>query len=379
MPPATTDPNNPFLIPQVAQPSGLLLSFDHENPIPFDVDMPYSSSLASGSSSQPPSLAAESSHVTHRSHFSQLPPIDTNLRGFGSALPAQHARSEPSTPAIPSSVSHPIPSARNGVNVSPASILPPSAQELRQLYFAGRIHARTSGVRTWELECSNCATWINSSVSCTRKLTEDGHFKTLEQHMQGKRCKPSNNNPSASLSRAASFSSRPPSGLSPPAFSPASSTASLPPMSPASTSPYLPSWSPIMNSPSLQFIEESPTNQRRMPERFSSAPPQLQPMDIDHPAYGGACAGLNLEWPEELSFRLTFPFHRLTLRGDEGDLPFEIEIHERGEVITVWSKRCKKSTTQYSPHCHECSALHGRLEDLAQIARDARKGTNYKL
>jgi hypothetical protein len=282
MPPATTDPNNPFLIPQVAQTSGLLLSFDHENPIPFDVDMPYSSSLASGSSSQPPSLAAESSHVTHCSHFSQLPPINTNLRGFGSALPAQHAGSEPSTPAIPylydstqrpawpsmpaasSSVSHPIPSTRNGVNVSPASILPPSAQELRQLYFAGRIHARTSGVRTWELECSNCATWINSSVSCTRKLTEDGHFKTLEQHMQGKRCKPSNNNPSASLSRAASFSSRPPSGLSPPAFSPASSTASLPPMSPASTRPYLPSWSPIMNSPSLQFIKESPTNQRRM-------------------------------------------------------------------------------------------------------------------
>jgi hypothetical protein len=66
------------------------------------------------------------------------------------------------------------------------------------------------------------------------------------------------------------------------------------------------------------------------------------------------------------------------LRGDEGDLLFEIEIHERGEVITVWSKRCKKSTTQYSPHCHECSALHGRLEDLAQITRDVRKGTNYK-
>lgn len=157
--------------------------------------MPYSCSLASDSSSQPLSLTAESSHVTHRSHFSQLPPIDSNLRGFGSALRAQHARSEPSTPAIPylygstqrspwhsmltasSSASHPIPSTRNGVNVSPASVLPPSAQELQQLYFAGRIHARRSGVRTWELECSNCATWINSSVSCTRNLNRGWSFQ----------------------------------------------------------------------------------------------------------------------------------------------------------------------------------------------------------
>jgi hypothetical protein len=66
------------------------------------------------------------------------------------------------------------------------------------------------------------------------------------------------------------------------------------------------------------------------------------------------------------------------MRGDEGDLPFEIEIHDRGKVITVWSKRCKRSTTQYSPHCQECDALHGRLQELAQIARNARKGTNYK-
>lgn len=99
---------------------------------------------------------------------------------------------------------------------------------------------------------------------------------------------------------------------------------------------------------------------------------------IDRLGFGGACAGLDLEWPEDLSFRLTFPFHRCNIHGDEGDLPFDIEIHDRGRVVTVWSKRCRKQPNAHSHHCHECDALRGRLEDLAQIARNARKGTNYK-
>jgi hypothetical protein len=66
------------------------------------------------------------------------------------------------------------------------------------------------------------------------------------------------------------------------------------------------------------------------------------------------------------------------MRSDEGDLPLEIKIHDRGKVITVWSQRCKRSTTQCSPHYQECDALHGRLQELAQIARNARKGMNYK-
>ncbi|KAJ7899161.1 hypothetical protein B0H14DRAFT_2556730 [Mycena olivaceomarginata] len=225
-----------------------------------------------------------------------------------------------------------------------------------------------------------CATWVNSSISCTRELMEAGHFKSLEQHMQGKRCKPSNNNSPSSLSRAPSFSSLPPSAHSPPAFSPASSTASLPPLSPTFTSPYLPSWSSAMDSPSLQFIEESPTNQQRVPILFRAAAIAAPPSRYNgHRPPRLRWRMLNLEWPQELSFRMTFPFHRLTLRGDEGDLPFEIEIHDRGKVITVWSKRCKRSTTEYSPHCHECDALRGRLEELAQIARDARKGNELQV
>ncbi|KAJ7154444.1 hypothetical protein C8R43DRAFT_885149 [Mycena crocata] len=68
----------------------------------------------------------------------------------------------------------------------------------------------------------------------------------------------------------------------------------------------------------------------------------------------------------------------MSLKGDEGDLPFEIEIHERGKRVIVWSKKCLKTSTPHSPHCQECESLHARLDDLARIARDARKGTNYK-
>ncbi|KAJ7429781.1 hypothetical protein B0H11DRAFT_2257746 [Mycena galericulata] len=111
---------------------------------------------------------------------------------------------------------------------------------------------------------------------------------------------------------------------------------------------------------------------------FSPPAPESQfgrpdAMDIDRPGFGGACAGLDLEWPEDLSFRLTFPFHRCNIHGDEGDLPFDIEIHDRGRVVTVWSKRCRKQPNAHSHHCHECDALRGRLEDLAQIARKLRE------
>jgi hypothetical protein len=104
-------------------------------------------------------------------------------------------------------------------------------------------------------------------------------------------------------------------------------------------------------------------------------------MDVDGPTFGGACAGIKIEWPPEMSFRLTFPFHRITLLGDdtdEGDLPFDLEIYERGKIITAWSKKCRKATTLHSPHCQECDTISERLDDLAQIARNAKKGTNYK-
>ncbi|KAJ7888001.1 hypothetical protein B0H13DRAFT_1627217, partial [Mycena leptocephala] len=93
------------------------------------------------------------------------------------------------------------------------------------------------------------------------------------------------------------------------------------------------------------------------------------------------CTGIKIEWPAEMSFWLTFPFHRITLLGDdahEGDLPFDLEIHERGKIITAWSKKCRKTTTLHFPHCQECDAISEHLDGLAQIARDAKKDTNYK-
>ncbi|KAJ7728307.1 hypothetical protein B0H14DRAFT_2410080 [Mycena olivaceomarginata] len=101
-------------------------------------------------------------------------------------------------------------------------------------------------------------------------------------------------------------------------------------------------------------------------------------MDVDPPSSGGNCAGVALEWPEDIPFHSTFPFHRLTLLGDDGDLPFDIEIRQRGKVVTAWSKKCRNTSTLFSAHCQECDGIRKRLNDLAEIARDAKKGTNYK-
>jgi hypothetical protein len=101
-------------------------------------------------------------------------------------------------------------------------------------------------------------------------------------------------------------------------------------------------------------------------------------MDVDRPGLSGACSGVDIEWASDIPFHFSFPFHCLTLLKDEGDLAFEIEIHQRGEVVTVWSKECQKTTTLFSGHCQECDGIHKRLGELAQNARDSKKGTNYK-
>jgi hypothetical protein len=69
-------------------------------------------------------------------------------------------------------------------------------------------------------------------------------------------------------------------------------------------------------------------------------------------------SGVDIEWASDIPFHFSFPFHCLTLLRDEGDLAFEIEIHQRGEVVTVWSKECRKTTTLFSGHCQECDGIH---------------------
>ncbi|KAJ7817649.1 hypothetical protein B0H13DRAFT_1922811 [Mycena leptocephala] len=130
-----------------------------------------------------------------------------------------------------------------------------------------------------------------------------------------------------------------------------------------------------VNPNELPHLELPRVRSRHEHHRFPSAPPELQPgyvpdstMEIDGPAFGGACTGIKIEWPAEMSFWFTFPFHRITLLGDDadkGDLPFDLEIDERGKIITAWSKKCRKTTTLHSPHCQECDAISECLDDLA--------------
>ncbi|KAJ7697528.1 hypothetical protein B0H14DRAFT_2649829 [Mycena olivaceomarginata] len=258
---------------------------------------------------------------------------------------------------------------------SAALLSAPTTEELLQLLRTNRLNCRANAVNYWELQCYQCSSWISTSIDAVRQLQSPGQMKTLEQHMRSKTCQREARKPAS----GASFSVPRSSLGSPTDYSPLSPSGSVPPWSPQSLAGS-PPLSPEMDSPLLPHPAYD--SQRKRCERFSSALPELPPLfheqNTDRPGFGGACTGLDVDWPPELSFRLTFPFHCVSLLGDDGDLPFELEIHERGRLVTVWSKKCRQQTTPYSPHCEECDSLHGRLKELATIARDAKKGTNYK-
>ncbi|KAK6992977.1 hypothetical protein R3P38DRAFT_3078646 [Favolaschia claudopus] len=363
--------------PAAPSPSNsLLISFHHEEGRPFDVDMPPAGPAASEGSQRITPL---------------LPPLDTNLRNFNESpsYPSGFASNVPS-PSIPSvSTSQTSTTSADEGQKSAPSPLPvtPSSLELCELYDNSQISSRTSQVQTWELQCYKCHSWINTAISTTRFLDQSGQFQTLEQHMRGKKCKPKSGFP-APLSRAPSFSVRSTGSQgSPSQFSRSPSLASLPPFSPAPSSTNSLSWSPLLASPALPFVNESPDSFRLSHHRILCAPQTPaavhSSMEVDEPEFesAGLCSGLRLEWPPELPFRSTFPFHRLSFLGDDPDecaLRLEIEIRERGKVIDVWSKECRRITTPHSPHCQACEGIRGRLEDLAKIARDAKPGTNLK-
>ncbi|KAK7012371.1 hypothetical protein R3P38DRAFT_3019043 [Favolaschia claudopus] len=368
-------------------PDGLLLSFD--GPIEStSVDQTHSNS-SGFQSSHPPFQQYNSSHRSGPA-FSQLPPIDTDVRPRAWSASSSYSwdnsgHNSPSlTPYSPDFSPPNLPSTSS--ESLPTS--PITDANLLEMFLAGKLASRESSLKCWEFQCCSCRQWISSSIPTTRRLTTPGHFKVLEQHMHGRRCKP----PSEPRS-AASFSVPREHFQIPSDLSPVSPSTSHIPWSPNSAATSPPMSPPELGSPSLPgSVDGSQLFDTNMGDdydlhhqRFSSAPPELQPgfvprdePVVNRPGFGGECSGLNVEWPSDLSFRLTFPFHRLTLRGEDGDLPFEIEIHDHGRTVTVWSKACLRSTTPHSAHCQNCDAIHGRLEDIAAIARNAKKGTNYK-
>jgi hypothetical protein len=91
------------------------------------------------------------------------------------------------------------------------------------------------------------------------------------------------------------------------------------------------------------------------------------------------CAGIDIDsWPQDIVFSKTFPFHRARILTDEGDLPFDIEIRERGKSVFAYSKACDGRPTIFAPRCHQCQGLSPRLKELGDMAKEVLAGTNYK-
>ncbi|KAK7012531.1 hypothetical protein R3P38DRAFT_3588444 [Favolaschia claudopus] len=331
----------------------------------------------------------------------------------------QPTHTTPNTSQLPSPVDvppqSPVSSSTSTSFHTPVTLSTKSA--LLAEYNAGRIKSRANTVGgTYELECPQCSTWINSNVVLTRTLMIEGQFNTLFQHMKGRACQ-------ANIARSRSQSQSP-------VLSRRASLASISmPDSPASGSsspnlrrgaPLVPPPSPFMleNSHSLSRSDLLPTNLSRrqssaslpfsprpavsplpaaaMPLPFASFsydnrydqsqrtvqdPPERPPsMSIPSAPAANECPGVVVDWPLQLDlkFNETFPFHRLPLGRSLGDLPFFIEIREEGEKIVAWSKSCTRRPNPFTSCCSECHKITSRISKLADIAAHAEKGTNYK-
>ncbi|KAF8210770.1 hypothetical protein K438DRAFT_1752543 [Mycena galopus ATCC 62051] len=211
---------------------------------------------------------------------------------------------------------------------SPALPSTPLGQELRDLHAAGSVSSHASGVRTWELRCYKCETWITTSISSTRILEEPGHFHGLEQHMRGKRY-----TPALVKQRSYLYSSHP-------SFSASSLTAPPPSFSPAPSSANLLTWSPQTRSADIRFTSESS-------DVFCDcSPPRLSRT-------------------------------RSELCQDESSM----DVDQPGIFLSISRYMSAERLSQHGPGCAESRQLliRGTVKnDITQITCDAKKGMNYK-
>ncbi|KAK7016105.1 hypothetical protein R3P38DRAFT_3569764 [Favolaschia claudopus] len=354
-----------------------------------------------------------------------LPPIDTDLplrsfentttfqspsALFGSLPITTSSRASANVQSTVPSPSLPSPgSGWLGFSPSPtqsSSLLPiPSTQELLDEFAQNKIQSRQSATQTWELQCGRCFTWVNMNLATTRPLLSAGQFTPLHNHIKGRNCsanKARSISGTPALSRrasVASFASHP---------SPSSTTSSpnlsrgpsVPPSPNLSRGPSVPP-SPLIFSPRVGQ-SPLPTNDVPLPftslsydHRFAQStfqsssssssqglpvPASASPPSVPDPTVPKTCPGVVVQWPLDLDIKLNekFPFHRIPIGRWNGDLPFYIELHERGDKIIAWSKTCTGCPTLFATHCHECDRIIPRLDSLAGIAEHAERGTNYK-
>ncbi|KAK6971341.1 hypothetical protein R3P38DRAFT_3497615 [Favolaschia claudopus] len=285
----------------------------------------------------------------------------------------QPTHTTPNTSQLPSPVDvppqSPVSSSTSTSFHTPVTLSTKSA--LLAEYNAGRIKSRANTVGgTYELECPQCSTWINSNVVLTRTLMIEGQFNTLFQHMKGRACQANiarsrSQSQSPVLSRRASLASismpdSPASGSSSPNLR--RGTPLVPPPSPfmlenslsLSRSDLLPTnLSRRQSSASLPFSPRpaaSPLPAAAMPLPFASfsydnrydqsqrcvcssmSIPSAVPIPPDQPQpAANECPGVVVDWPLQLDlkFNETFPFHRLPLGRSLGDLPFFIESEKK--------------------------------------------------
>ncbi|KAK6981400.1 hypothetical protein R3P38DRAFT_2578449 [Favolaschia claudopus] len=303
-----------------------------------------------------------------------LPPIDTDLplrsfentttfqspsALFGSLPITTSSRASANVQSTVPSPSLPSPgSGWLGFSPSPtqsSSLLPiPSTQELLDEFAQNKIQSRQSATQTWELQCGRCFTWVNMNLATTRPLLSAGQFTPLHNHIKGRNC---------SANKARSISGTP--ALSRRAS--VASFASHPSPSSTTSSPNLSRGPSVPPSPNLSRGPSVPPS----PLIFSPLPDPTVPK---------TCPGVVVRWPLDLDIKLNekFPFHRIPIGRSKGDLPFYIELHDRGDKIIAWSKTCTGCPTLFATHCHECDRIIPRLDSLAGIAEHAERGTNYK-
>ncbi|KAJ6584064.1 hypothetical protein DFH09DRAFT_1434251 [Mycena vulgaris] len=221
---------------------GLLLSFDRDEPVEFDVEMPPPAGREPQHSSGPyytPHSSRSHSHHAPEQPFTRLPALDTSNLGLRTFSDSREFGS-PHSPLLPFPSpafnaqyldSRPPPSSTEYQNAAaPALSATPSTHDLYESFKAPNVTSRMGAKQSWELQCPRCETWVPTSLSAVRFLDRPGHFINLEAHMRGARCK-SAIAPSP-ISRAAAFSAGTSYAHSPAAFSPSSSSGSIHPWSP---------------------------------------------------------------------------------------------------------------------------------------------------
>ncbi|KAJ7838286.1 hypothetical protein B0H14DRAFT_2588687 [Mycena olivaceomarginata] len=209
----------------------------------------------------------------------------------------------------------------------------------------------------WELQCFICDSWVKTSVPFRRPLAVPNHFMNLESHCASGKC----------VARSTRASTAPPIPSPRKVHTPACSTNSV-------------------NQNDCEDEEDNDDNEFEFqiqltkdrhgcsssvpPELPSSFPPAPLPMVVVQ-----TCPGSALDWPVDVGpFMETFPFHRIGVQP--GSLSFDVEIHDRGTKVIVFSKTCS-GEAHLNGCCNYCAKIPAEVQRLVDLAVQADARVNH--